>query len=165
MDQSHVQFLTNVEILFHDAQYLAREYLANFAKIDNNAVATIFSTPSQKKTGIPKELWGHSTVEYVVKVAYFARMKHLLLLHHDPCRSDDKMDDIVRYAGEKVLELHQVWGLSSNKDKKLMKLDSVREGQVFQSDPFSDDGDAICHDYEEENDYTDKEEKLSDRIL
>jgi phosphoribosyl 1,2-cyclic phosphodiesterase/CheY-like chemotaxis protein len=66
-DLGHVEFIKEADLLIHDAQYTAAEYPA--------------------KTG-----WGHSSVEYVVKLGEYARVKRLALTHHDPLRDDDSVD-------------------------------------------------------------------------
>lgn len=69
-DERHRDFLTEADLLIHDAQYTAAEYPA--------------------KAG-----WGHSTVEYVVDMAVAARVRRLALFHHDPSRTDREVDDLV----------------------------------------------------------------------
>ena len=71
-DRHHAEFLANADLVLHDAQYLASEY--------------------PKKIG-----WGHSTVEYALAMARFARADRLALTHHDPLRDDAAIDDLVGY--------------------------------------------------------------------
>lgn len=117
-DHCHTQFFKNVDVLFHDAQYLYSEY--------------------SPESPTPKEYWGHSTVEYVVEVAFYANVKQLLLFHHDPQRNDDQMDDLVKYARKKAEELETLYGGSKASDGKRvpMKVDAAREGDVYELDPF-----------------------------
>ena len=70
LDQRHAEFIEGADLLVHDAQYTAAEY------------------PS--KVG-----WGHSSVEFVARLAQHARVKKVALTHHDPVRSDDALDRIV----------------------------------------------------------------------
>ena len=42
--------------------------------------------------------WGHSTMEYAVALAGAARVRRLVLYHHDPQRDDDGVDDLLRRA-------------------------------------------------------------------
>jgi phosphoribosyl 1,2-cyclic phosphodiesterase/DNA-binding response OmpR family regulator len=72
-DLRHAEFLEGADLVIHDAQYTAEEYPA--------------------KVG-----WGHSPVEYVLKLAQRARVKKLALTHHDPLRDDQAIDDLVRRA-------------------------------------------------------------------
>ena len=62
-DLQHIEFLGNADLVIHDAQYTLKEY-AN-------------------KIG-----WGHSPIEYIVKIAQQAGVKQLALTHHDPLRVD-----------------------------------------------------------------------------
>lgn len=120
-DHSHAQFFKDVDILFHDAQYLYSEY-------------------APTSGGMSKEYWGHSTVEYVVEVAFYANVKTLLLFHHDPQRTDDQMDDLVLYATKKAEELEKEFGdimasLGSG-DRVPMKVVGSRERDIYELDPF-----------------------------
>jgi len=72
-DLRHAEFLKDADLLIHDAQYTAAEY------------------PS--KVG-----WGHSSVEYVVKLARHAGVKKIALTHHDPLRDDEGVDRMVECA-------------------------------------------------------------------
>lgn len=76
-DARHGQFLANADFVIHDAQYTAAEY--------------------DKRIG-----WGHSTMEYVVDLAARADVKHLVLFHHDPNRTDGELDQIVEAARSRV---------------------------------------------------------------
>ena len=69
-DRRHAEFVNRADLLIHDAQYTAEEYPA--------------------KVG-----WGHSTVEYVMKLGQYAEVKRVALTHHDPLRDDDAIDRLV----------------------------------------------------------------------
>jgi phosphoribosyl 1,2-cyclic phosphodiesterase/CheY-like chemotaxis protein len=71
LDQQHANFIEGADLLIHDAQYTAAEY------------------PS--KVG-----WGHSSIEFVVKLAQHTKAKHVVLTHHDPLRTDEALDGIVQ---------------------------------------------------------------------
>ena len=45
-----------------------------------------------------KPTWGHSTIDSAIDVAARAKVKRLVLFHHDPYRSDDQLDHIGREA-------------------------------------------------------------------
>jgi phosphoribosyl 1,2-cyclic phosphodiesterase len=62
------------DLLIYDAQYVPDQYQA-------------------QKVG-----WGHSTWEQGVKLAEAAGVKQLVLTSHDPARTDDEIDEIVRRA-------------------------------------------------------------------
>ena len=59
------------DTLIHDAQYLQSDF---------------------------KPTWGHSTIDAAIDVAARAKVKRLILYHHDPDRSDDALDHIGRDA-------------------------------------------------------------------
>ena len=66
-DLAHAEFMDGVDLIIHDAQYLAEEYQA-------------------------KQGWGHSTVEYAVTIAKAAKAEQIALTHHDPSRTDAQID-------------------------------------------------------------------------
>jgi phosphoribosyl 1,2-cyclic phosphodiesterase len=69
-----LRFFEGADLVIHDSQYSKKEYLAS-------------------KIG-----WGHSFFEHAVNAAHKARVKKLLLTHHDPNRTDAELDVI----GEKL---------------------------------------------------------------
>jgi phosphoribosyl 1,2-cyclic phosphodiesterase len=64
----------DADAIIYDAQYVPDQYEA-------------------QKVG-----WGHSTWEQGVKLAEAAGVKQLILTSHDPSRTDDQVDEIVRLA-------------------------------------------------------------------
>jgi phosphoribosyl 1,2-cyclic phosphodiesterase len=65
--EAFVQFCRYADVLIHDAQYLEGD--------------------------MPhKHGWGHSLVSQVRELAAAARVKRLVLFHHDPERTDDELD-------------------------------------------------------------------------
>jgi phosphoribosyl 1,2-cyclic phosphodiesterase len=66
-----VQLADGVDVLIHDAQYTAAEF------------------PSRRE-------FGHSAIDYAVGLARVAGARSLMLFHHDPSRTDDELDEIVR---------------------------------------------------------------------
>jgi phosphoribosyl 1,2-cyclic phosphodiesterase len=70
-----VRFCRNADILIHDAQY--------------------------KESDMPlKHGWGHSLASQACALAAAAEVKHLILYHHDPDRTDDEVDAIQEEARE-----------------------------------------------------------------
>jgi phosphoribosyl 1,2-cyclic phosphodiesterase len=59
-----------VDLLIHDSQYTADEFAERW-------------------------MFGHSAIQYPVGLAKRARVKRLMLFHHDPPRTDDALDAIV----------------------------------------------------------------------
>jgi ribonuclease BN (tRNA processing enzyme) len=56
------------DVLMHDAQYSEDEY--------------------EGRIGIPRKGWGHSTWNRCLHEAVESRVRHLLLIHHDPLHDD-----------------------------------------------------------------------------
>ena len=71
--EEFVDFCQGVDVLIHDAQYL--------------------DSDMPHKHG-----WGHSLVHQVCALATAAAVKHLVLYHHDPDRTDDEVDAIQEQA-------------------------------------------------------------------
>lgn len=67
--EEFVKFCEGADILIHDAQYLEEDMPA-------------------------KHGWGHSVVSQVCDLAIAAKVKHLILFHHDHERTDDQVDAI-----------------------------------------------------------------------
>lgn len=64
------------DVLVHDAQYTPEEYVRRYRG------------------------WGHSSWRHAVEAARACAAGRLVLFHHDPRRSDEQIDEIVRRAGE-----------------------------------------------------------------
>lgn len=71
-------FCRGADVLAHDAQYLADVDLPT------------------------KHGWGHSTVAQACTLAEAAEVKHLVLYHHDPDRSDDELAEIEAACQERL---------------------------------------------------------------
>jgi phosphoribosyl 1,2-cyclic phosphodiesterase len=69
IDKNIVEFAAGADLLIHDGQYTSEEY--------------------KKFKG-----WGHSTWEQAVEVAIQAKVKKLIVTHHDPDHNDDFLDSI-----------------------------------------------------------------------
>jgi phosphoribosyl 1,2-cyclic phosphodiesterase/DNA-binding response OmpR family regulator len=69
-DLRYAEFIRGADLLLHDAPYTGSEYPARIA-------------------------WGHSPVEYAVRLAQHAQVKRLALTHHDPLKDDDAIDGIM----------------------------------------------------------------------
>ena len=68
-DQRHIEFIRDLDLLIHDAQYSEEEY--------------------ETKVG-----WGHSPLGYVRDVALAAEVHRLALFHHDPTHDDAWIDAV-----------------------------------------------------------------------
>lgn len=73
-------FCQGADLLIHDAQYLEEDMAL-------------------------KRGWGHSVVNRVLDLAVAADVKHLVLFHHDPERTDDQIDAILADARARLLRL------------------------------------------------------------
>ncbi len=69
-NQRVFDFAKNADVLIHDTTYTPEEY-------------------------VDKVGWGHSHYLFTLKLAAVANVKKLFLFHHEPNRSDDKVDEIV----------------------------------------------------------------------
>ncbi|MFZ5642623.1 MAG: MBL fold metallo-hydrolase [Bacillota bacterium] len=70
-----VKFCKDSDVLIHDAQYVEEDMPL-------------------------KHGWGHSLVSQVIDLALAANVKHLVLFHHDPDRTDKELDIIQEKARE-----------------------------------------------------------------
>jgi len=77
LDDRIVQLSAGADLLIHDAQYTRQEYKSRIG-------------------------WGHSSVDDVVEIALKARVKRLMLFHHDPAHSDEMIASMEAYATEMV---------------------------------------------------------------
>jgi ribonuclease BN (tRNA processing enzyme) len=72
-----IEFAHGADMLIHDAQYLHAEYYSK----------------SKSKKG-----WGHSTIEMAAEVAAKAKVKKLVLFHHEPQHDDSAMQRIAHLS-------------------------------------------------------------------
>ncbi|MBC6423135.1 MAG: MBL fold metallo-hydrolase [Hormoscilla sp. SP5CHS1] len=79
MDENVLWLARNADVLIYDATYTDEEYYS----------------PKSSKVG-----WGHSTWKEAVKVAKVAKVKKLVIFHHDPLHNDDFLDRV----GEQVTQ-------------------------------------------------------------
>ena len=93
--QEFVDFCRGADMLIHDSHYRADEL--------------------ENVTG-----WGHSSFEQAFELAIAARAKELLFFHHDPDRTDDEIDEIVKGFRKTIKKM----GLD-------MKLDAAIEGTKY----------------------------------
>lgn len=77
--EDYINFCKNVSLLFHDAQYLEKEY---------------------ERT----RSWGHSTFQDALDLAIDAGVKQLGFLHHDPDRTDDEIDQQIEWCKNYIKE-------------------------------------------------------------
>jgi len=75
-DAQLIEFSRGADVIIYDAMYTEEEYLG--------------------RIGGPKIGWGHSTWQNAVKVAAAAKVGTLVMFHHDPTRTDDALDELVK---------------------------------------------------------------------
>lgn len=93
-----IEFMTNVDMLIHDAQYTADDYA--------------------RKRG-----WGHSCYIDTVNSAIDAKVKHLFLFSHDPGYDDDKVDTLHRHAQEIIRQTNSGMVCHVAREGMLINLD------------------------------------------
>jgi phosphoribosyl 1,2-cyclic phosphodiesterase/CheY-like chemotaxis protein len=98
-DLAHAEFVHGADLLIHDAQYTAAEYPAKIG-------------------------WGHSSVEYVVKLSQLGHVKRLVLTHHDPLRDDDALDHVVEDIRSRLSETESP-----------LKVTAAIEGEIVEVEP------------------------------
>jgi len=79
MNSKIIKHIEKADLVVYDAQYRTEEY----------------------KT---KKGWGHSTIDQAIEAAVKGKVKKLALFHHDPLRTDEQLDEIQRYAKNRIKE-------------------------------------------------------------
>ncbi len=70
IDRHYADFVAGADLVIHDAQYVSADFPAKLG-------------------------WGHSSVEYAVRVCRDAGVKRVALTHHDPLRTDNAIERLV----------------------------------------------------------------------
>lgn len=96
-DEGIVEFARGSDLLICEAQYDEKEY--------------------ELKRG-----WGHSTFDDVVARSLAAEVKHLVLFHHDPEHTDEKMDAYLEYCRRKIREAGSSMACSAAQEKQAINL-------------------------------------------
>ena len=76
-NQRVFDFVRNADILIHDATYTPEEYVDRVG-------------------------WGHSHYLFTLNVAAEGKVKQLILFHHDPSHTDEKVDDILKKCKNEI---------------------------------------------------------------
>lgn len=80
-DQNVLELARSADVFVYDAQYTPGEYTG-------------------EEGGMSKKGWGHSTYVEAAKLANLANVKQLVLFHHDPSHSDDKIEEMEQACKE-----------------------------------------------------------------
>lgn len=80
-NQRLFDFARDADVLIHDATYTPEEYVDRIG-------------------------WGHSHYLFTLTVAARSNVKKLVLFHHDPMHSDDKVDEIVAICKKEIQMRH-----------------------------------------------------------
>jgi phosphoribosyl 1,2-cyclic phosphodiesterase len=94
-DQKIVEFMRDADLLIIDSQYDEAEYRTHVG-------------------------WGHGCVDDVVALALFAKVKRLILFHHDPDHNDAQIYRMETWARE-IVKFHG----------ETMAVDAAREGVEY----------------------------------
>ncbi len=89
LDPTLLKLAHKTDILIYDAQYTDDEYSG--------------------KDGMPRTAWGHSTWNKAVEMAQAAKVKTLILWHHDPYHEDTKIDSIEKQAQKEFKESYAAY--------------------------------------------------------
>jgi ribonuclease BN (tRNA processing enzyme) len=81
-DQSFIHFLSDCDLLVHEAQYSSQEYA--------------------KKIG-----WGHSSISNTIALIKETKIKNWLVTHHDPKHTDDDLKQAEQKAQD-ILKQHKI---------------------------------------------------------
>jgi phosphoribosyl 1,2-cyclic phosphodiesterase len=76
-NQRIFDFIRGADILIHDATYTPEEYVDRVG-------------------------WGHSHYLFTLKAAAEGKVKKLVLFHHDPAHTDDKIDEILKTCKKEI---------------------------------------------------------------
>lgn len=79
LDKNVLELARNADVMIYDATYTDEEY----------------HSKASSKVG-----WGHSTWQEAVKVAKAAKVKKLVIFHHDPLHNDDFLDHVGEQASQ-----------------------------------------------------------------
>jgi phosphoribosyl 1,2-cyclic phosphodiesterase/DNA-binding response OmpR family regulator len=103
-DKRYAGFIDGADLLIHDAQYIAEEYPAKIG-------------------------WGHSSVEYAVRIGQHAGVKTIALTHHDPLRDDRAIDRVLENITARL-----------RADASSLEVFAAVEGQIVEVEPSAAKG-------------------------
>lgn len=111
----------DIIVLATDGEYKRLDHPALKQYIDfyRDADVLIFDAQFSVREAIIKQDWGHSSALIGADIARAAKVKRLVLFHHDPASSDDEIMAIMSQTREYLTHHHQ---------RSLVMVDVAREG-------------------------------------
>ena len=91
-------FFRGADLLIHDAQYTNEEW-------------------RKERLG-----WGHSGIEHIIETAASAGVKRLMLTHHDPERTDEKLDFLADFYCKKYADIYKKMPFSFAQEGTVIRL-------------------------------------------
>jgi len=89
-----------------------------------NADVVVFDTQYTFEEAIDKIDWGHSSASIAIDIALRFNVKKLILFHHEPTYSDDKLESVLSNA--------RTYMSMNARRKGVLDIDIAREGAVFE---------------------------------
>jgi len=87
-----------------DSEYtnLTKAKIESYLQFFKNADVVIFDGQFTVDELVEKENWGHSTLIQGIDFAHKANVRHLILFHHDPSYSDEKLFEMIKEGREYI---------------------------------------------------------------
>ncbi|MFA4838181.1 MAG: MBL fold metallo-hydrolase [Candidatus Neomarinimicrobiota bacterium] len=81
-----------------DSEYtnMTKTKIDSYLQFFKNADVVIFDGQFTEDELVEKENWGHSTLIHGIDFAHEANVRHLILFHHDPSYSDEKLHEMIK---------------------------------------------------------------------
>lgn len=98
-------YITDNELPFETSTHFDPFYQKRLTLFIEKTDILIIDTTYMDDEYKTKELWGHSCVSQVVKLAHHAKVKSLHLFHHDPEQNDDAIDLKLKTAQNLLQEM------------------------------------------------------------
>lgn len=115
------KFGTDTIVLATDGEYknLNESSLARYVDFYRDADVLIFDTQFSVREALIKEDWGHSSALVGADIARAAKVKRLMLFHHDPTSTDEEIVSVLQQTREYLHHHHR---------RSLVMVDIAREG-------------------------------------
>lgn len=116
-----IKFGNDIIVLATDGEYknLNQASLARYIEFYREADVLIFDAQFSVREALIKEDWGHSSALVGADIARAAKVKRLVLFHHDPSSSDSEIVSVLQQTREYLHHHHR---------RSLVMVDIAREG-------------------------------------